>query len=333
MRLALAFFALALITLSLPAQAASFDCSTANTQLEHTICDYPALSDADETLATAYATAIGGLSKSAVSAMRTDQRAWLDHAAYVCIEKARDDTLETRGDCLTGLFNDRIATLENSRMISGHRFYLATRYGAVPDPEAEPDSYWHVAQHELSYPLIDADTDLARGFNTLMEELPGEYGWPSNDDFETGADTSIHVSVVDALDKRITARIDYFWFGHGAAHGNPGIAFVHYLPDESRPMTSADLFSGEGWQAKLLDLAVAALRAQHSEYLMLDDPQDLAEAVTDPSRWSFDTYGLVIQFQPYEVAAYAYGAPTVTVNWQDIEDLLVKDADAIRWGF
>jgi uncharacterized protein len=330
MRMLAAILALVLLALPMPpAHAASFDCAKAVTDLETNICDYPPLSDIDEVLATAYATAIGGLSKSAVSQMRAGQREWLDHAAYVCIEEA----IEATGDCLVSLFDNRIRILEGSRMLGGHRFYLLTGYGAVPDPEANSDNYWKIAIHEFSLPQIDAEDVLAEGFNASMRVLLGEYGWPAGDDFDDGSDSRTNVSVVEALPNRITARLDYYWYGHGAAHGNYGIEFLHYLPPQGRLLAAEDLFAGDDWRRELLDLTVAALDEEHGESLMLDDPQSIADVVADPRRWSFGTYGLLIQFQPYEISAYAYGAPTATVRWEDIQHLMAESADAIRWGY
>jgi uncharacterized protein YecT (DUF1311 family) len=334
MRFLAVLLALVLFALPLPAtHAASFDCARAETDLETAICSYELLSAADEVLATAYATAIGGLSKAATNVMRTGQRQWLDHAAYVCIERARDEAIETPGDCLLGLFNDRIATLEGSRMLSGHRFYLSTDYAALPDPQAEADSYWQTATHELALPLIDAEGDLAAGFNAVMQALPADYGWPADGDFDPGSDTGTDITLLEAFPNRITTRADYYWYGHGAAHGNYSIEFLHYLPQQQRLLTASDVFSGDDWRETLLDLTVSALRAEHGDNLMLDDPQAIAETVADPRRWRFDTYGLVIQFQPYEVSAYAYGAPTATVKWQDLEGFMAETADAIRWGY
>src|SRR5690606_25836953 len=82
----LAVLALAMVA---PAQAASFACARAGTAFEHAICDNPRLSAADDTLAIAFATAIGGLSQSGVNAMRVDQRNWLDFAARSCTDDAQ----------------------------------------------------------------------------------------------------------------------------------------------------------------------------------------------------------------------------------------------------
>ena len=58
------------------------------------------------------------------------------------------------------------------------------------------------------------------------------------------------------------------------------------------------------------------------------------EAVTDPTRWDLgNDYDLVIQFQPYEVAAYAYGAPTVTIPWERLESIKAPTQDDMRYGW
>ena len=54
---------------------------------------------------------------------------------------------------------------------------------------------------------------------------------------------------------RITMISNSYWFGHGAAHGNWGISYVHYLPQEKREMVASDMFAGDGWEKKLADLA------------------------------------------------------------------------------
>lgn len=327
----LAFFVLA--ALPHTAAAASFDCAKATTVMEETICGVPDLSKADEVLAVAYATAIGGLSKPATNEMREGQRDWLGFADYVCIEEAREDTLEDRGTCLLDLYNQRISTLEDSRMLGGHRFYLSTAYGAAPDPEAEPDSYWQIAQQVLAFPLIDGDDDIAKGFNDMMrgyfaERVPDE----ASDDFDTSSDITVSASVETVLPARITVKLDDYWYGHGAAHGNYGLSYLHYLTGEGRQMTAEDLFTGSDWQKTLLDLTVAALKAEHGDALFEGFEDDIADVVTDPERWIFGDYGLSIQFQPYEVSAYAYGAPTATVKWEDLDGLLSESGKTLRWG-
>jgi uncharacterized protein len=318
-----------------PAFAASFDCSAASTPFEHAICDNEELSQEDDRLARTYATAVGGLSESAASGLRADQRAWLSYAQRACTEDA--EPLETgRYDedgvsCLVEVFQGRSTILEASRMIAGLRFFPSSRYGALPDREAEPGSFWAVARHETTVIQIDGDEGFAHAFNDLVR-LEGE---AENGEAEPDASSnSTYSIVVEEVTRngRITLLADMYWYGHGAAHGNYGSSYLHYLPEQGRFMQASDLFDGKNWQERLVELAMEALRAEHGDNLMLDGPDYIAEPIVDPRRWDLsDDYGLKIQFQPYEVAAYAYGAPTATVRWSDLEDLLSAEADEVRW--
>ncbi|HWV20706.1 MAG TPA: RsiV family protein, partial [Devosia sp.] len=93
-----------------------------------------------------------------------------------------------------------------------------------------------------------------------------------------------------------------------------------------------DIFTGKRWKAALLDLTVEALKAEHGDELMLDDTQYIAGAVIDPERWDLsDPYSLIVQFQPYEVSYYAYGAPTARIPWSKLQDYLAEDADGYRY--
>lgn len=323
-----------------PAIAASFDCGKAETPFEHAICNSDELSTADERLARTYATATGGLSEIAAEQMRTDQRQWLDYARRACNADAKpliSGAYDEDGvSCLVDLFDSRSQVLETSRMIQGLRFYPVSEYAAMPDPEAERGSAWEVARHELSMVQLDEDQGFAYAFSdTVREEgnwMQGEAETVAND-ASSNSTNSISVKEV-AGRERITLEANTYWYGHGAAHGNYTISYLHYLTDKGRFMEGGDIFTGKKWQQALLDLAVDALRVEHGDMLMLDDTQYIAEPVANPRRWDLSSpYGLVIQFQPYEVAAYAYGAPTATVSWEALRPYMSEDADRFRFGF
>lgn len=332
--------------LAMPAAAASFDCRKASTAFERAICTNPAVSRADDILAQSFATAIGGLSEPAVAALRSDQRAWLDFAQRACTDDAEVLSLgdyDAEGAaCLRTLIEGRGQVLEGSRMLEGKRFYPTSNYAVFPDPDqaADPEAYWKVATHELSLPQLDGDDPLAAGFNAFVVaeankmtslRVLAESGDLSG--LEATSDSDVAITMGEVLPSRITLEVSNFWYGHGGAHGNWAMTYLHYYVPEERGLEASDLFVGEGWQASLLDLAWRQLKAEHKEWLQLEDPQALAEVVTDPARWSFESpYGLVIQFEPYEVAAYAYGAPTIMVRWDKLDDFLAPDAEKIRYG-
>jgi uncharacterized protein YecT (DUF1311 family) len=331
-----------------PVPAASFDCGKAETPFEHAICDMPELSAADEILAKAFATATGGLTKESVVLMRADQRNWLDYAQTACNDGVGPLTSgsydEAGGSCLLEKFQARSRALEQSRMLGGHRFFLKSVYGALPDPmEADnADSYWKVANHELALPQLDGDDALAEGFNAFVTEQGADLsslmevaGGGEVTDLDPSSDTSVTVAVNEvAGSSRITLEANTYWYGHGAAHGNWGISYLHYLVAEERALVASDVFAGDGWEATLRDAAWAQLQAEHAEWLQVEKAEDIAAVVIDPSRWNFeDSYGLVIQFEPYEVSAYAYGAPTITIPWEQLDAIKAEGQDGVRYGY
>lgn len=327
-------------------QAASFDCAKATTPFETAICGNPDLSAADERLAKTYATASGGLGKTALGLLRADQHGWLDHAQKACTRTA--EPLATGGyderglGCLLDLFNSRSAVLETSRMIDGRRFYPQARYDARIDTyELEnPDSNWPVAIHSVSYPQLDGGEE-AEAFNAWVTAVAGEMSGLVPDGEDEGSDDTSDSTVSLEIAGPVTARrlglkAETYWYGHGAAHGNYALTYHNYLVDEERGMLAEDLFAGEGWQETLLEATIAALRAEHGEYLMLEDSEvaGLMPVVTDPTRWNIaDDYALLVQFQPYEVSAYAYGAPVARVPWSALEGIMAEGADGVRYGY
>ena len=338
-----------LISCSLPVAAASFDCGNATTPFERAICDIPELSAADDRLAKSFAFATGGLTKESVVVMRADQRKWLDYAQRACTDDAEPLTRgsydEMGGSCLVEKFNSRSGALEQSRMIDGHRFYVLSRYGALPDPnEADnPDSYWKVASHELVMPQLDADDPLAEAFNQYVAEMADNHtdilsqsGGEEIADLDASADTNVDITVKElGGTSRITLEVSTYWYGHGAAHGNWGVSYQHYLTAEDRGLIASDMFAGDDWAGTLVEAAWAQLLVEHQkDWLQVESAADIAEIVVEPTRWDLSSaYGLTIQFQPYEVAAYAYGAPTITIPWEKLDAIKAETQDQVRWGY
>ena len=342
------FAASLLVLAALPAAAASFDCAAAGTPFEHAICDIPELSAADERLAKSFATATGGLTKESVVLMRGDQRAWLDYAQRACTDDARPLTRgsysEMGGSCLVEKFNTRSAALEQSRMIDGHRFFIKSLYAALPDPNEvdEPDSYWKVASHEAVMPQLEAGDPLAEAFNRYVmaeaarnTETLSLAGASDVADLEATADSSLNIAVKElGGTSRITLLVNTYWYGHGAAHGQWSVSYLHYLTAEERGLEASDMFAGEDWQATLAEAAWEQLQKEHPvDWLQVGAADDIAGIVVQPTRWELsNAYGLVIQFQPYEVSAYAYGAPTITIPWERLDAIKAETQDQVRWG-
>lgn len=313
------------------AQGASFDCGKAETPVEHAICDNPELSRSDEVLAKAWATALGGLSDEARKVMQAGQRQWLDFAALSCTSDAQPFTApltEDQAGCLNGVYLARIRELEQSRMLSGWRFYLKQHFAVLDDPD--PEWWGGVASKQFASPRIDDTVEAATAFNAMMDEAEaglgsvfGASGELTDDDATSDVTTAVEVDSVTA--HRISLVVNAYWMGHGAAHGNYTITYSHFLVDEERALEAADLFEGEGWEAALADRALAELDRTIEGGIWPESRDGVKADVVDPAKWRFTDQGLEIQFQPYEVTAYAYGAPTVTIPWEELRSYLVSD--------
>jgi uncharacterized protein YecT (DUF1311 family) len=327
----------ALIFLSLPVEAASFDCAKAGTPFEHAICDNIDVSIQDDILAKAYATAIGGLSDEALSVVRDGQRDWLDYAKRACSDDAQPTATTytaEQAECLVGVFRGRIRDLEESRMRDGRRFYDINIYAVLPDPDAGPDSYQKVVTKEFSSPRIDGDDQESQGFNALLESFgAGADGSLEMFDEATGDGTSnddVAITVEDITTNRIGLQVSTYWYGHGAAHGNYTINYLHYLTNELRALEASDVFDGAGWQDALAELVYADLERQFAEQgaLFIEKASDITESASNPAHWNFSEAGLIVQFQPYEVTAYAAGAPTVTIPWDALRSYLAEGGES-----
>lgn len=335
------------VLMALPAAAASFDCAAASTPFEHAICDIPELSTADERLAKSFATATGGLTKESVVLMRSDQRAWLNYAQRACTDDAEPLTTgrysDMGGSCLVEKFDARSSALEQSRLIDGHRFLIKSLYGALPDPDEadNPDSYWKVASHDAVMPQLEADAPLAVAFNRyVLEEAAKDtetlsiVGAADLADLEATADSSLNIEVKElGGTSRITLLVNTYWYGHGAAHGQWSVSYRHYLTAEERGLRADDMFAGKDWQVTLRDAAWAQLQIEHGDWLQFVSAEDITAIVIDPTRWDLsNAHALVIQFQPYEVSAYAYGAPTINIAWDLLDAIKADTQDQVLWG-
>jgi uncharacterized protein len=318
--------------LPIAAQAASFDCAKAATPVEKAICSNPELSRRDEVLAKAYATALGGLSDEARAAVQTGQRAWLDFAGLACTTDARPFSQLLSDDqqaCLAAVYSARIGTLADSRMQGDWRFYPVSSFALVDDPD--PDSYQGVATKEVTSPRIDDPSEAAQTFNNLMVEADAQVKPDPEDEGYATSDTTDSTTIESVTTHRISLVTDSYWMGHGAAHGNYGITYTHYLVDEGRMMEASDLFGGEGWQAALGKLALDELDRTIDGGIWDESRAEVPKAAADPSRWNLTDRGLEIVFQPYEVTAYAAGAPTITISWDKLTDYLAEGYEELLY--
>jgi uncharacterized protein len=323
-------------------QAASFDCAKAGTSFEKAICADPGLSMQDEVLAQAYATALGGLSADAAAEVKAGQKAWLGFAERACSDEAVPiagtyDSEQT--ECLSSVFKGRIAALEASRMEGGYRFYPIDRYLVQPDEELqEGDFGYKAAEKEYHAVKIDRDDELASAFDAAIDAIAADQGTffkpgtleISPDD--STSDYDIRTKISEVTNYRITLTYNQWWYGHGAAHGNYFITHHHFLTEHKRMLEASDIFEGEGWEAKLVEATMAHLKSDIGEDNLFEDyAKNVPDLATNPERWMLSDKGLGIQFNIYEITAYAAGAIEVTIPWEELDGILAADATKIAY--
>lgn len=327
-----------------PTWAASFDCSKASTPFEKAICDNPEISTADERLAKAYAFSLAGLSPDVEAAVKKSQQDWLNYAQRACSadnKNVANGTFDERMVwCLNQIYSSRLRALEMSRIVNGHRLYPVSTYASYIDSyiEEEPDFRWPVGQHELTIVQFDSDAEFVPGLNKALMDLGEELSTVGETDLEGddapgGEDATVTIGLQQLhWNDRISFEVSSQWYPHGAAHGGYSTSYRHYLPSEGRFLSADDVFEGKNWTLDLAKITAAALEAQLSDILFPDSStsEGLEDIVGDVERWNLSNeLGLQIQFQPYEVAAYAYGAPTVFLLWEDLAPLL-KEGNPIH---
>lgn len=323
-----------LVLATFGAQGASFDCAKAGSALEHAVCADAELSQLDEKIATAYAGVLEGLSASAQDQVRAGQKSWLAYAARACT----DDGVPLKGaydtdgvGCLTGLYRDRLDRLDARFSAGGLRFYPVDLYGVLPDPMAASDSWNKIATKELLSLRLDGFDPLAQKFNAFMDkidqpvrkDMPGVAGA----DPDGTSDLWTRIDLASVLSTRISLSEADSFYGHGAAHPNYYKIYHHYLRAQNRPMRADDLFADPpGFAKKLTPRVIAILKASYGADVIWTDLEGLDKTIGDPEHWDFLPEGLGIQFEPYEVTAYAYGAPVLVVPWATVSEAFTPTA-------
>lgn len=320
------------------ARAAGSDCSGAGSPFLIATCTDRTVSASYETLVKAYATALGGLSAPIVDQLKSTQGSWLDYAARVCGDNAEplpgDFTL-SESECLASTFEARVAALEASRMEGDYRFYPWERYLVEKAPPAGGVDIPSTKHFETV--MIDGFGDVANAFNAMSAQLrthialeetsdhlfvgSSEKLTPGNTDLDIDSSTTVETVTMDRI-SLITRDEIYL---HGAPHPNLFLSHRHFLIHEGRLLTQSDIFSGADWQAVLGKFVVEKLKLELGDGYFASD-QDVTATAADPLHWDFSPEGLIVNFNPYEVASYATGFIAVTVPWSDLSSEMTKGA-------
>jgi hypothetical protein len=143
-----------------------------------------------------------------------------------------------------------------------------------------------------------------------------------SDDGGASSDSTTVRSLIKSLPMLLSTVTTQDFYGHGAAHPLNGYSTQHFYLPKARPMLAADVFQGNQWQDGLTDLVENQLKKELGDFHLISSREDLKKLVSDTAHWNFDRNELTIAFNPYEVAGYAAGAPSVSLQWRDIKTWL-----------
>jgi uncharacterized protein YecT (DUF1311 family) len=334
-----------LLSGSVGAYGASFDCTRAQTPQEKAICASPELSAADDRMAAAYKVVLAAAPTEMKAEVLTGQRAWIRGQALAC---KPNDPGKSLLACLTDYEEARTKALQHMVLRAGGVTFV-WRSITLKVPDGPDDVPPEMRQYEANpgFGTLNAEWPQANdpspewtAWNQAIEVAaraitsPGSSS-PSGKPPEKwaatgGVDQNVTTSIGIVDEDLVTATMENFWDGHGA-HPNTLTSQFNWLLKEKRELQAEDTFRHRsGWdkylQGRCDKYLHGKLDSDGTSYEDFEPPGEMAKTlhgiVVDPKNWELDSKGLTIVFQPYAVACYACTPPPMTISWGELKPYL-----------
>jgi uncharacterized protein len=331
----------------------SFDCTKASNVVEKTICASSSLSQMDRKLSESYRASLVLLSEEGKVSFRNGRRQWIKVTREVCDRTPFPKLLymPTTEQCLEKHYRERQKQLEDAvREYGGikirrvdrfeaHRSELKSEYSGV---DVGFDTTY------ISFPQIDAPASSQQElWNKKMADMANSYVGMNSEGGDNDYDSEY--SILSVSPKLISVDVTGGFYAHGTPHGHYISTTVNWLLREGREMQADDVFDKtKPWQEVVLKYCLEDL-SKHEGYwgnskksdviIKLGDMPlntythvifNLGDMPLNTIRWAFQKEGLRIQFNPYEVAPYVYGAPNVLIPWDMLRQYLVADPPIVK---
>ncbi len=332
-----------LLALALPyllcalAHAASFDCTKAKTAQEKAICGTPALSAADDQMATAYRAWLTAAPPTSATGIRENQIVWLRTRDANC---PAGDASNPVAACLSNIYKERINDLQGKvQHFAGVTFVsqaITLTARDTPDtapPAGSTETTPGFGTLEATWPQASSTEPQWAAWNSAvvpaMIQAVNTNGGSSARDWngvvQPGVDRSVTVTVERANAQWIAAAIDDFYDGHGA-HPTDNSSEFYWMLAAQRPLKPEDVFlpnSGwDTWMEKRLDSYLQQALDSNGNDERQYKPSDLPGIVTNARNWKLEPNSFSIFFQPYQVACYACTPDPLTIKWSDLKPYL-----------
>lgn len=324
---------LLLLALAAPAcRAAGMNCAQAKTFREKTVCDTPALYALDSRLTAAYSADRAALSPAGAALVQSDQREWLRWIDTACPAGYPGDGGPV--GCLTAEYQGRVDELKSSvQHIGGWTFFTRTHYvyaAGEPDPQSLDPGY---GDGKFAWPQIDNPTPAQEAFNqAVLEATVHLVNDPStkHPSLDTAVDASgTHdegYSIAAANGRLVEIDLSDGYYSWGAAHPQTSLSTFAWWMDSGRALTVNDVFRADsGWRAALLPLVLTKLRKDPGPDALWTGAElrkGVDQGDASPRSWNICRDSFTITFNSYQVAAYAFGFPSVTFKWPELAKYL-----------
>lgn len=180
------------------------------------------------------------------------------------------------------------------------------------------DAVYPITGNEVVDPVLkDFAQKQVDQFKKSAPEVPADASYKQNSIYLTFTNTKLFEK-----DHYQSFQFDITTYT-GGAHGNTVSETMTFNMDSATPIMLADIFKpNSNYLKKLSEIARSSLNQE-----MPDADQQMLNSGTTPtpenySRWTFDNNNLVIHFDPYQVAPYAAGLQSVSIDLSTLSDLL-----------
>lgn len=306
---------------SVSAHAASFDCSKASTPQDKAVCASHELGAADIRMAAAYKALLVAAPAEMAPEIRDEQRAWIRGKATTCM--ASSPTVEITA-CLSTYYSSRTKQSQQ-RIVSkgGVTFIMRSIHRTEQSSSGATASAQQDAKpgyFNASWPQTKADTPEWKAWNSAIEAAVHKVAGES--DYED-MDTDVTASLGIVSNQLVTASLENYWYGHGAAHPNETSIEFNWLLQQKRELRPEDVFlPGSNWDQLLQKRCIEEINQQHDPDYEADLPQVVHRIILDPENWQLDAHGLSIVFQTYSVSARADPVMPILIPWHALQPLL-----------
>jgi uncharacterized protein YecT (DUF1311 family) len=321
-----------------PAFGASFDCGKTITAAEELICKDRLLSERDTEMSRLYKKSLAALSDAGRQALVADQRAWLQFRTKACPlpNLTQENERKIAQRCLLHLYFSRIGDLKQTGVkIGPYVFTSIVRYEATAPAPIDDDHTGTTGNgiviRTSAIPRIDSPiTPITTQWNAM--NVRKNSGGDCDGNGGGVYDQSQGYGIAFANTRLISVVWTSFFYCHEAAHGHADSwTETQVLVPKPHSLQETDLFrSDRAWPDRLTKLVTEAVHKAYVDQFKSEpgaiEQKDISDVALDSKRWLMGANGLSVVFNSYELGQGYPFAPTVTIPWSKLRDLMAPDA-------